>query len=62
MQQECDRGLGKGFCCSLYCTHAIAEYCVQVRVKLGSSILDSYSRWIPPMGRTTADGMDEALG
>jgi integrase len=24
--------------------------------------LDSYSHWIPSMGRHTADGMDEALG
>ena len=24
--------------------------------------LDSYSHWMPSMGRNTADGMDEALG
>jgi integrase len=24
--------------------------------------LDRYSRWIPSMGRATAEGMDEALG
>jgi hypothetical protein len=28
---------------------------------LGSSILDSYSRWTPSMGRNTAEGMNEAL-
>jgi hypothetical protein len=40
----------------------IAEYCVWVRVKLGSSFLDSYSHCMPSMSRNTADGMDEALG
>jgi hypothetical protein len=39
----------------------IAGYCVWVRVKLGSSILDSYAHWMPSMSRNTADGMDEAL-
>jgi hypothetical protein len=34
---------------------------VWVRVKLGSSILDSYAHWMPSMSRNTADGMDEAL-
>ncbi len=34
----------------------IAGYCVRVRVKLGSSILDSYAHWIPSMGRPVADG------
>ena len=29
---------------------------MQVRVKLGSSILDGYSHWIPSMGRPVADG------
>ena len=33
-----------------------------VRVKLGSSFLDSYSYWMPSMSQNTADGMDEALG
>jgi hypothetical protein len=40
----------------------IVGYCVRVRVKLGSSVLDSYSHWMPSIGRNTADGMDEALG
>jgi hypothetical protein len=40
----------------------VAGYCVWVRVKLGSSNLDSYSHWIPSMGRHAADGLDEALG
>jgi hypothetical protein len=35
---------------------------VRVRVKLGSSVLDSYSHWIPSIGWNTAKGMDEALG
>ncbi len=39
----------------------IAGYCVRVRVKLGSSILDGYSHWIPSMGRNIADRMDAAL-
>jgi hypothetical protein len=36
----------------------IVGYCVRVRVKLGSRILDSYSHWMPSMGRITAKGMD----
>jgi hypothetical protein len=39
----------------------VAGYCVRVRVKLGSSNLDSYSHWIPSMGRHAADVLDEAL-
>jgi hypothetical protein len=35
---------------------------MRVRVKLGSSILDGYSHWMPSMVRNTAEGMDEALG
>jgi hypothetical protein len=38
----------------------IAGVCVRVRVKLGSSILDNYSRWMPSMGPNTAEDMDEA--
>jgi hypothetical protein len=34
----------------------IAGCCVRVRVKLGSNILDSYSHWIPSMGRHAAEG------
>src|SRR5215203_3569803 len=34
----------------------VAHYCVRVRVKLGSSILDRYSRCTPSMGRNTAEG------
>jgi hypothetical protein len=40
----------------------IAGYCVRVRVKLGSRILDRYSQWMPSMGHNTAEGIDEALG
>jgi hypothetical protein len=40
----------------------IAGYCVRVRVKLGSSTLDSYSHWMPSIARNTAEEMDEVLG
>jgi hypothetical protein len=40
----------------------IAGYCLRVRVKLGSSVLDSYQHRMPSMNRNTAEGMDEALG
>jgi hypothetical protein len=40
----------------------IAGYCVRVRVKLGSNILDSYSHWMPSIAGNTAEGIDEALG
>jgi len=40
----------------------IARHCVRVRVKLGSSIVDSYTHWMPSITRNTAEGMDEALG
>jgi hypothetical protein len=35
---------------------------MRVRVKLGSSILDRYSRWMLSIGRHAVGGMDEALG
>jgi hypothetical protein len=40
----------------------VAGCCVRVRVKLGSSIVDSYTHWMPSIIRNTAEGMDEALG
>ena len=40
----------------------LARNCAWVRVKLGSSILDSYSHWMPSIAHNTAEGIDEALG
>ena len=56
----CKSPINKGFLFPALPT--IAEYCKRVRVKLGSSIVDSYTHWMPSIAWNTAEEIEEALG